>query len=114
MKVVFWNGISMSEGLTDYVAAVGAILSMDYNCNVILGSNYVSNHMIQDCFFYRKREEIAQAPYCFIQDSTEYYRVLWSIKKNYGDYILEIPMEGVKVVFPPDVTEKKFFYWIIR
>lgn len=112
MKVVFWNGISMSEGLTDYVAAVGAILSLEYNCKVILGSNYVSNHMLQDCFFNRKREEEpAQASYCFIQDSTEYYRVLWSMKKNSKNNILELPMEGVTIVFPPDAAEKKLFYY---
>jgi len=112
MKVVFWNGISMSEGLTDYVAAIGAILSLEYNCEVILGSNYVSNHMLQDCFFYKKREEdIAHAPYCFIQDSIEYYRVLWSMKGSRKSNILEIPMEGVTIVFPPDVAEKKLFYY---
>ena len=113
MKVVFWNGISMSEGLTDYVAAIGAILSLEYNCEVILGSNYVSNHMLQDCFF-NKTRELAQAPFCFIRGSTEYYRELWSMKKDVtqGD-ILEIPMEGITIVFPPDVTEKKLFYYKI-
>ncbi len=110
MNVVFWNGISMSEGLTDYVAAIGAILSLEYNCEVVLGSNYVSNHMLQDCFFYKNRKEIAHVPYCYIQGSTEYYRVLWSMKRNLQGNILEIPMEGVTIVFPPDVTEKKLFY----
>ena len=111
MKVVFWNGISMSEGLTDYVAAIGAILSMEYNCEVVLSSNYVSNHMLQDCFYNKIREEIAHAPYCFIHDSTEYYRVLWSMKRNIRNNILEIPMEGVTIVSPPDVAEKKLFYY---
>jgi len=114
MKVVFWNGISLSEGLADYVAAIGAILSLEYNCEVVLGSNYVSNHMLQDCFFNKKRgEEIAQASYCFIQDSTEYYRVLWSMKNNSKSNILEIPMEGVTIVFPPDVAETKLFYYSV-
>jgi len=111
MKVVFWNGISMSDGLTDYVAAVGAILSLEHKCEVILSCNYVSNHMLHDCFFSRKKEEAAQAPYCFIQDSTEFYRVLWHMKSNSTDNILELPMEGVSVVFPPDVTDKKLFYY---
>ena len=112
MKVVFWNGISMSEGLTDYVAAIGAILSLEHKCEVVLGSNYVSNHMLQDCFFNKKREEeIALASYCFIQGSTEYYRVLWSMKANNKGNILEIPMEGVTIIFPPDAAEKKLFYY---
>lgn len=112
MKVVFWNGISMSDGLTDYVAAIGAILSLEYKCEVVLSSNYVSNHMLHDCFFHKFREEISHAPFCFLQGSTEYYRVLWNMKKNtVQDNILEIPMEGVKIVFPPDVAEKKLFYY---
>ena len=112
MNVVFWNGISMSDSLTDYVAAIGAILSLEYKCEVVLGCNYVSSHMFQDCFVYKSHEDIARGPFCFLQGSTEYYRVLWSMKRNtLQNDILEIPMEGVKIVFPPDVAEKKLFYY---
>ncbi len=112
MKVVFWNGTSLSDDVTDYMAAIGTILSLEYNCEVVLGSNYISNHMLQDCFFSKIKEEgAAHAPYRFLYDSPEYYRVLWNMKRNRKDDILEVPMEGVTIVFPPDVAEKRLFYF---
>ena len=50
MKVAFWNGISKTDSIANYVAAIGMTLAVECNCNVILGSNYISNRMPQDCF----------------------------------------------------------------
>ena len=57
MKVVFWNAISESDNVTGYVAAVGTILSLEYHCEVVLSSNYISNHMLQDCYSGKMKEE---------------------------------------------------------
>lgn len=112
MKVVFWNTMPMSGDITGYVAAVGTILHLEYSYNVVLGSNYISNHMLQDCFLSRIKEEgIAHAPYQYLYDSKEYYSALWNLKKKFQRNILEIPMDGVKVIFPPDVSEKQVFYY---
>ena len=112
MKVVFWNAISTLGTVTDYMAAIGTILSLEYGCEVVLSSNYISNHMLQDCFFSKIKEEgVAHAPYRFLYDSTEYYNALWNMKQSRPDNILDIPMEGVTIIFPPDVAEKSMFYY---
>ncbi len=112
MRVAFWNGSSLSEGVAEYMAAIGTILKQEYYCEVVLSSNYISNHMLQDCFFGKIKEtEIARASYCYLYDSPEYYRALWNMKQSRYNDILEIPMEGVTVIFPPDESEKRMFYY---
>ena len=112
MKVVFWNAISDSGNVTDYVAAIGTILSLEHHCEVVLSSNYISNHMLQDCFFCKIKEEgSAHAPYRYLYDSPEYYSALWNMKRSRQDNILEIPMEGVTILFPPGIAEKSMFYY---
>lgn len=114
MKVAFWNGISMSDNMANYVAAIGMILALEHNCKVVLSSNYISNRMMQDCFYRRMLEEgIAHPPYCFLYGSPEYYGALWSMKRNRQNDILEVPMKGVTIVFPPDVAEKSMFYYSV-
>ena len=112
MKVVFWNAIRESDNVTGYVAAIGTILSLEYHCEVVLSSNYISNHMLQDCFFCKIKEEgSAHAPYRYLYDSPEYYSALWNMKRSRQGDILEIPVDGVTIVFPPDVAEKSMFYY---
>ncbi len=112
MKVAFWNGISSSDGVANYVAAVGMMLAHEYNCNVILSSNYISNRMMQDCFSRRMLEEgIAHTPYCYLYGSPEYHGALWSMKRNRQGNILEMPMKRLKIIYPPDVAEKSMFYY---
>ena len=112
MKVAFWNGISSSDSVANYVAAVGMMLTYEYNCNVILSSNYISNRMMQDCFSRRMLEEgIAHTPYCFLYGSPEYHGALWSMKRNRQGNILEMPMKRMTIIYPPDVAEKSMFYY---
>lgn len=112
MKVAFWNGISSSDNVANYVATVGMILTLEYNCNVVLSSNYISNRMMQDCFSKRILEEgIAHTPYCYMYGSPEYYGALWSMKRNRQGDILEMPMKRMKIIYPPDVAEKSMFYY---
>lgn len=111
MKVVFWNGVGVSNDVTNYMAAIGTILASEFCCEVVLGSNYISNHMLQDCFFSKMKEEgIAHAPYCFFHDSSEYSDALWKMKGRRQEDILERPMEKITVLFPPDVGERLMFY----
>lgn len=111
MKVAFWNGANSSDGVTDYMAAVGTIISIEKKCEVVLASNHISNHMLQDCFSSRTKEEIAQAPYRFFYETPEYFRALWDMRRNRKGNIMEIPMEGVTIIYPPDVMDKKVFYY---
>jgi len=112
MKVVFWNGISTTDSLTGYVAAIGTILSSQCGTEVVLGCNFISNHMLQDCFFAKIKEEgVAHAPYRFLYDSPEYYNALWKMKQNRRGNILEIPMTGVSIIYPPEMDEKRMFYF---
>ena len=112
MKVAFWNGISSSDGAINYVAAVGVILALEYNCEIVLGSNYISNHMLQDCFS-GKMKDIRGFPaqHRFLYGSLEYCRALWSMKGNRQSSILELPMEGITIIYPPDMTETSMFYY---
>lgn len=111
MKVAFWNGISSSDSVANYVAAVGMMLAFKYNCNVVLSSNYISNRMMQDCFSRRMMEEgIAHTPYCFLYGTPEYYGALWKMKRNRQHNILEMPMKRMKIIYPPDIAEKSMFY----
>ena len=114
MKVAFWNGISSTDSLADYVASIGMMLVLEHGCNAVLSSNYISNRMMQDCFSRRMLEEgIAHPPYCFLYGSPEYHGALWSMKRNRQNNILEVPMRGVTLVFPPDVAEKSMFYYAV-
>lgn len=114
MKVAFWNGISSSDNMANYVAAIGMMLVLEHNCKVVLSSNYISNRMTQDCFYRRMLEEgIAHPPYCFLYGSPEYHGALWSMKRNRQNDILEVPMKGVTIIFPPDVAEKSMFYYSV-
>ena len=112
MKVAFWNGISGTDSVTNYVAAIGMMLAVECDCNVILGSNYISNRMLQDCFSGKMLEEgIAHTPYCLLYGSQEYYDVLWSMKRTRQNNILEIPVKRMIIIYPPDVAEKSMFYY---
>lgn len=112
MKVAFWNGVSVSGSVPNYMAAIGTMLAVEHHCDVVLGSNYISNRMIQDCFFSKMKEEgVAHAPYLFLHDSPEYHAALWSMKRNRQGNILDVPMEGITIIYPPDVAEKKMFYY---
>ena len=111
MKVAFWNGASSVDDVTEYLAAIGTILALQKGCRVVLGSNYISNHMLQDCFAGKIKEEgIAHKPYRFFYGSPEYYRALWDIRRNRQGLVLEKPMEGITIIYPPDVTDKRMFY----
>lgn len=110
MKVAFWNGVSPADGVTDYLAAIGTILSIQRKCKVVLSSNHISNHMLQECFSSRTKEEIAHTPYRFYYGTQEYFRALCDLKINRQGSILEIPMEGITIIYPPDVTETMFYY----
>lgn len=114
MKVAFWNGIGSSDDAINYVAAIGVMLAKEYQCKVVLGSNYISNHMLQDCFSGKIKEEgIAHTPYQFFCGSPEYRSTLWNMKRNRPGDVLEIPMEGVTIVYPPDEDKKRLFYYKI-
>lgn len=112
MKVAFWNGVSSADGVTNHMAAIGTLLSYEQKCEVVLGSNHISSHMLQDCFSSRTEEEkVAHAPYQLSYGTTEYSRALWDMKRNRQDNIVEMPMEGVTIIYPPDVADKKMFYY---
>lgn len=112
MKVAFWNGVSPSDGVTNHMAAIGTMLALHKKCEVVLGSNHISNHMLQDCFSSRIMEEgRAHAPYQFSYGEPEYFRALWDMKRNRQGDVLEMPMEGITIIYPPDVTDKSMFYY---
>lgn len=112
MKVAVWNGISESDSVAGYVAALGMMIALEKNCNIILSSNYISNRMAHDCFSRRMLEDgIAHIPYCYLYGSPEYYSALWRMKRKRQDNILEIPMKGITIIFPPDMDEKSMFYY---
>lgn len=112
MKVAFWNGAGLSGGVSDYMAAIGATLALVHNCKVVLGSTYISNHKLQDYFSSNIKEEgVAHVPYLYLHGSSEYYTALWDMKRSRQGNILEVPMEGVTIIHPPEVTEKKVFYY---
>ena len=114
MKVAFWNGISGTDSIANYVAAIGMMLAVECDCNVILSSNYISNRMLQDCFSRRMLEEgSAHTPYCFLYGSPEYYGALWNMKRTRQNNILEMPIKRMIIIFPPDVGEKSIFYYKI-
>lgn len=111
MNVAFWNGISSADSVNHYVAAIGIMMAIEQNSNIILSSNYISNRMLQDCFSSKVLEEgIAHAPYCYSYGTSEYFGALWSLKHNRQGNIQEIPMEGVTIIYPPDVEEKMFYF----
>ena len=112
MKVAFWNGAGYNGGVTDYVAAIGIFLALSRKCQVVLGSNYISNHMLQDCFSSRIKEQgIAHNPYCYSYGTPEYFRGLWEIRLSRTGPVSEKPMEGITIINPPDVAEKSMFYY---
>ena len=115
MKVAFWNAIRGTDNMTDYVAAIGMMLAVECNCNVVLSSNYISNRMLQDCFSGRMLEDgIAHVPYCYLYGSTEYRDALWQMKRKRQGNILEMPINRMKIIYPPDETVKSMFYYRIR
>lgn len=112
MKVAFWSGVSMSDGAPNYVAAIGTMLALICKCEVVLGSSYISNRMLQDCFSSKIKEEgVAHAPYKYLWDSPEYHAALWNMKKNRPGDVLEVPMEGITIIYPPDMDQKAMFYY---
>ncbi len=112
MKVAFWNGIRESDSVANYVAVIGVMLAIDCKCNVVLSSNYISNQMMQDCFSRRILEEgLAHTPYCFLYGSPEYHGMLWRMKRNRLNNILEMPMSSLTIIYPPDVAEQSMFYY---
>ena len=70
--------------------------------------------MLQDCFSSRTKEEIAHTPYRFYYGTQEYFRALCELKINRQGSIMEIPMEEITIIYPPDVTEKMFYYEVPR
>lgn len=114
MKVAFWSGAGLTDSVPNYMAAIGTMLALEHQCMVVLGSNYLSNRMLQDCFFSKIKEEgIAHAPYIYLHGSPEYHAELWSMKRNRQGDVLEVPMEDVTIIYPPDVGEKRMFYYDI-
>lgn len=112
MNIAFWNGIGSRQSIADYVVAIGTILAMEQKSNVVLGSNYIANHMLQDAFSSKMLEEgCAHTPYCFLFDTPEYNEALWNMKQNRQGSILEVPQKGITIIFPPDVAEKRMFYY---
>ena len=115
MKVAFWNAISSTDSVTNYVAAIGMHLVTECHSNVVLSGNYISNRMLQDCFSRRMLEDgIAHTPYCYLYGSSEYRDALWRMKRNRQGNILEMPINRMKIIYPPDETAKSMFYYKIR
>lgn len=112
MKVAFLSSADVAERVPGYMAAISTMLAKECNCKVVLGSNYISNRMLQDCFCSKIKEEgIAHSPYVFLHGSPEYHAALWSMKQNRQGHILEVPMKEIEIVYPPDMAEKKMFYY---
>ena len=109
MKVAFWSGFGMDTGGTLHIAAISIILASLYHEEVVLGSNYVSSYMLNDCFFgailqHRRRKR----PYRYCYGEPNYFRNLWDIYKK---DIISTPMEGITIIRPPDITDKSMFYY---
>lgn len=114
MKVAFWSGLGMSAGGTLNLAAISIVLASLYHKEVVLSSNYISNHMLRDCFFGTMAErKWVKSPYCYCYGEPDYFRNLWEMNKSRNRDIIETPMEGITIVRPPDVTDKSMFYYEI-
>lgn len=112
MKVAFWSSADKTGNATYNIAAIGIMLTMLYKCDVVLGSNYISNKMLQDCFSGKINEKgVSRLPFRLHCGAMDYYRELWEMKEKRQGDIMEIPMPGVTILYPPDVTDKKMFYY---
>ncbi len=112
MKVAFWSSAGRPDSVTYNMAAVGILLSMVYQCEVVLGSNYISNIMLQDCFSGKISEKgVSGQPFRLYYGALDYYRELWEQKEKRQGNIMEVPMPGVTIIYPPDAMDKKMFYY---
>lgn len=112
MKVAFWSSAGRPDNVTYCMAAAGSLLSMVYQCEVVLGSNYLSNVMLPDCFSGKISEKgVSGQPFRFYYGALDYYRELWEQKEKRQGNIMEIPMPGVTIIYPPDAADKKMFYY---
>lgn len=112
MKVAFWSGFGMDAGGTLNLAAISIVLASLYHKEVVLSSNYISSHMLRDCFFETVAErKRAKGSYCYCYGEPNYFRNLWEMNKTRNRDIIESPMEGITIVRPPDVTDKSMFYY---
>ncbi|MBO5354252.1 MAG: hypothetical protein J6J42_14060 [Lachnospiraceae bacterium] len=112
MKVAFWSSAGRPDSAAYSMAAVGSLLSMVYQCEVVLGSNYISNIMLQDCFSGKISEKgVSGQPFRYYYGTLDYYRELWEQKEKRQGNIVEIPMPGVTILYPPDAADKEMFYY---
>ena len=112
MKVAFWSSFGVSTSETLNVAAISIVLASLYHKEVVLSSNYISSHMLRDCFFETVSErKRAKGPYCYCYGEPNYFRNLWEMDKTRNKDIIEVPMEGITIIRPPDVTDKSMFYY---
>ena len=109
MKVAFWSGFGMSAGGTLNIAAISIIFASLYHKEVVLSSNYISSHMLRDCFFGTLAESRhSKRPYRYCYGEPDYFRNLWDM---YHRDIIGTPTEGITIIRPPDVTDKSMFYY---
>lgn len=109
MKVAFWSGFGMDTKKTLHIATISIVLTLVYHKEVVLSSNYISSHMLSDCFFgvisqYRR----IKGSYRYCYGEPNYFRSLWDIYKK---EIISTPMEGITIIRPPDVIDKSMFYY---
>lgn len=113
MKIAFWNGVNYTTGQPDYVAAVGVALTLVHGYNVVMSSNHISNHMLQDCFSVQiPKAGSAREPCRLYYSAPEYHRRLLELKRCRRGAIQEVPMEGIMIVYPPDADEEVFYFEI--
>ena len=111
MKIAFWNGVNFTASQANYVAMVGILLARICKCNVVMSSNHISSHMLQDCFSDKMPEQgTIREPYRLYYSVPEYHRRLWELKRFRQSSIQEVPMDGITIVYPPDVGENIFYF----
>lgn len=86
MKIAFWSGVRGLGGVTGNLAAISTVCAYYCDSRIVLSSNHLSNHMIEDCFFEDSiyQPEGRQRPYCFCYGETAYFRALWELQKRKG------------------------------
>ncbi|MGN0506979.1 MAG: hypothetical protein ACI4FZ_10485 [Lachnospiraceae bacterium] len=111
MKVAFWSDFRRVGGVTGNLAAITAVCALHYGRTVVVNSDHLSNHNLQDCFWkkslLREREETA---FCYCYGETEYFRFLWEEYGPFSGVSAEKQlMEKVSVLYPPDLLETTLF-----
>ena len=51
MKVAFWSDFRRVGGVTGNLAAITAVCALHYGRTVVVNSDHLSNHNLQDCFW---------------------------------------------------------------